>query len=373
MVPVDPDSRDDAGRVRLRCPECNAKLLIKVKAPALKVDDAIPPSDPEPDDLYEDDADDSSGRRTGLDGLSDIVIDTGAIDDPEPEADQGPWVVIVNDLPALEVGELRRVMMRIPRFSRNPNKLHDLTDELPFVLGGITEDEATRLQTAILGMGGAADSGPEAWLLDDDGGPVSLPDDELQPEEGLLIAGDEDDDDYEDELEELEGGALLDVADGDVPAEPAPQPPAAPAPVPVPEPAHVELSTPPANPEPPPPPPPPVEEPLDFGDLVTSSPAVEPVEDDGDDDDDVGLATIDRVPGHDTVLGLVTASVVVSAADLAGPERAGKLAAALEEVERGLRREATDRGADVVLGVKTTSATLPDGSLLLVMQGTASR
>ena len=411
-IPVDPESRDDAGRVRLRCPDCDAKLLIKVKAPPLKVDDAIPPTEQEPNG-----GDEEAAR---LPGLGDIVIDTGAArDDEEDDAngDEGPWMLLVIDLPYLEVGELRRLMMRIPRFSRNPNKLHDLTNELPFTLGGITEAEAVRLETSVLGMGGTCRSGPEAELLDSSGRPQLEDDpDEFLPEPGLLVAGDEDDDpdevdegllvagDEEDEEDEEEHDSGVPV----VPEAPAswslptehPLPPLDPEPAPISadDPDSVSLSMVPLAAEPSPVLPPakvaPVEPPV----ARTEAPAPEPRRPAPEPRrptpeprrptpeprrptpephrptpaNGLVLATVDQLPGAGELIGLVTASVVVSARDLGSGSQAASLAAALKRAEDDLRSEAKGRGAKAVVGVATTSAALPDGSLLLVMQGTAT-
>ena len=80
------------------------------------------------------------------------------------------------------------------------------------------------------------------------------------------------------------------------------------------------------------------------------------------------LATVDHIPGLVDTVGLVKATVVTPAAT---GQAAATLEAALTEAQDLLRTMATERNAAAVVAVRTTLASLPDGSLLLLMQGTA--
>ncbi len=458
-VDIDPGERDDKGRVRLRCGECDAKLLIKVKAPALKLDGGIPSSEsvpaipPEAAPLaaapaVEPTPPPATRSGGGLD-LGALTLDTGVEGDSVDVSTtiEAAWVVVVDRLDEGGISELRRVMMRIGRFKRNPNKLHDLTSDLPFVLNGVSEDEARQLNATIDSLLGACRAGPEVELLDSEGKPFPAPeepleiageaydeasgelvvaggaddDDEPEPEEGLVVAGEADEDE---EADELEAGHVEDASTADVlaavaetvpVAEPEPEPETEteeglvvaggeeeddddepgeafadtvaiePTPEVLPEPKRAAISaddlsgvdlsvadslgdvgftTPPPEPA--------ASEPIEMGDLMG-----------GDNDDTVRnrqtpqsngvlLATVDQFPGLDDILGLVSVSVVIAVADLDGRNRAVKLEAALNAAMVGLKRNATEQGAAAVVGVRTTTASLPDGSVLLVMQGTAT-
>ena len=456
-VEIDPSERDDSGRVRLACADCGAKLLIKVKAQKLKLDDNIPE-----EGAADADTPARPSRTGGSLDLGALEVSTG-VDDTSDEADasDASWVVVVEALGDARITAIRTTLMRVPRFSRNPNKLHDLTDELPFVLGGIGEADAKQLEGTLAALGTTCRVGPESKLLDASGRPVTEPeeglvvageeddesgelvvagadDDEPQPEEGLVVmgdadsmevsaaadgdeadeglvvAGDEDDDDHDDDDGGDDGGdadgededaaatAALEVAgaeedddedDDDVEAlgeddvEEAATADVLPAVDAEPEPegqtlsaddlSGVDLSlsegfgevgytTPPDD-----------DEPIEMGDLMSEAPAEADTVRSGDKGSDTStngvlLATVDAFPGLDDIIGLVSASVVVPASDLKGRARAVKLEAAIASAEDGLKRDAAQQGAAAVVGVRTTSATLPDGSVLLVMQGTAT-
>ena len=453
-VDIDPAERDDKGRVRLRCGSCDAKLLIKVKAPALKLDEAIPSSatsppepGPPPEPEPEPEPEPTARSGGGLD-LTALTLETGIEGDSVDASTtiDAAWMVVVDKLDEGGISELRRVMMRIGRFKRNPNKLHDLTSDLPFVLGGLTKVESAELNATIDSLLGTCRVGLEAELLDGDGTPYAATevplevageaydedsgelfqqDDEPVPEEGLLIAGEEDDEpvpeeglliagEEDDEPEEI-GEEPVGDADSEEDSEPVPEEGLVVAgdeeeddddigeafadtvavestsermPLPTREAisaddlsgidlsvadnlGEVGYTTPPA-----PPPSSGEAHAIDLSDLTG-----------GDDSQGVGdrsaapvapkaggvlLATVDQFPGLDDIIGLVSASVVVAAADLEGRNRAVKLEAALNAAQVGLKRNASEQGAAAVVGVRTITASLPDGSVLVVMQGTAT-
>lgn len=216
---LDHSQQADDGRVRTRCTHCNAKLLIKVNRPDLKVADDIAPTP--------DDADDASLAGERIAPISEIEIEVGQ--DEEPERDTG-HVVVVHELDWKRVGDLRRTLLALPRFKRNANKMQDVTAELPYVIPDLGEDGLARLSALLDEAGARWETGARHALLDTHGAlrarpvPPGTPpaadgsDDEV--EEGLLVAGDDDGDDDDDLLlaagDEDEDGFLAADDDGDL-------------------------------------------------------------------------------------------------------------------------------------------------------------
>jgi DNA-directed RNA polymerase subunit RPC12/RpoP len=187
------EERDQAadGRVRTRCTDCDAKLLIKVNRPDLRVADDIPAT-PEG-------ADADLGLATErLAPLSELEIDLG----DEGERERDTWhVLVVHELADDRVGDLRRALLGLPRFRRNPNKMQDVTAELPYVipdlnpeglaqLKGLLVDAGARWETgsrhALLTPGGDLRSAVEAAAIEEDAGGDAA-------DEGLLVVGDDGD------------------------------------------------------------------------------------------------------------------------------------------------------------------------------------
>ena len=137
-VPVPADQADHRGRVRLVCRNCGARVLVKVNPRALKLDPAIPSS--------------KSVQRSSSPGT------------PLPVQSSGVWAVVVNNLPQGAEDEARAALLTLPRFRANPNKLHDLTQELPYVLHGLTGKECRHLEHALSNLAVQMESGPQEWL-----------------------------------------------------------------------------------------------------------------------------------------------------------------------------------------------------------------
>ena len=135
------DQADHRGRVRLVCRNCGARVLVKVNPRALKLDPAIPSS--------------RSVQRASSPGT------------PLPIQSSGVWAVVVNNLPQGAEDEARAALLTLPRFRANPNKLHDLTLELPYVLHGLTGKECRHLEHALSNLAVQMESGPQEWLLDE--------------------------------------------------------------------------------------------------------------------------------------------------------------------------------------------------------------
>lgn len=140
-IPVRVETADERGRVRLACLECDARVLIKVNPRALKLSPDIPPTPPE-----------------------------------EPREDWSPeeltlWAVVIHEATAAQIGGVRRILLGLPRFRSNPNKLHDATDELPYVIFGLKRTEAAKLEEGFAEAGVDCEAGPQVWLLDEDMAP----------------------------------------------------------------------------------------------------------------------------------------------------------------------------------------------------------
>ncbi len=271
QLEADPAQRDHLGRIRLGCGDCGAMVLIQVRAPALRVDDNIPTAD--------------GGGAATHGSLDFTVLQVTTEVDDRSDADPAAWVVVLDDLGRARLTAVRTVLMRVPRFSGNLNRLQDQLEQLPFVLTGLSREQSERLTATIGALGGRCRAGPGANLLDRSGRP--LPEDEVEPWD----------------------------RGGDTGRDVAPPPP-----------------------EPP----------------VSASACL--------------LATVDHIPGLVDTVGLVKATVVTPAAT---GQAAATLEAALTEAQDLLRTMATERNAAAVVAVRTTLASLPDGSLLLLMQGTA--
>ena len=451
------------GRVRVKCEGCDARLLIKINRPDLKIDQRIPTTNGDGDAPL------AADRSASIEALERFSIDVGSGEFSAHGA--GLRVVVVQTLPEAGRDELKRGLIRVPRFSRNPNKVHDATAELPYVLTGLEQEEADALEALVLEHGGACIAGPEWRVLDEAGRPRGLDQitdpvqvDELfgEADEGLVVMGEADDEEepsstIDDELDELlvageaadDDLAVLGEADDDdlvVPAEAddddlliagpddtdgddddgflvagddghppigrseqtappvqAPPPPSRkqpdwlgalarpvfperrarrPAPEPAARPAHdlAPIEPAPEGEDDEPRVDPPFEQeeldpfelaPETYDDLVavvTSDhlPSVEiPLA-------PVRLVTVDEMPEGGAPLGLVSTTVEVPPSAAAG-SKAAAVSDAIKEAEDKLQVEARGLGASMIVAVRTTASDLVDGTLIVVMQGTATR
>ena len=357
-VPVQGGEAADDGRVRLKCPGCNARLLLKINRPDLKIDGRIPIDDGDGD------APPTAARSSSLEALERFSIDVGSGEFSTTGA--GLRVVVVQSLPEPALEELKRQLIRIPRFRRNPNKIHDATAELPFVLQGLEQEEADTLEALVGQSGGACIAGPEWRILDGAGQPR-----ELRPlgepiaheevfgeaDEALVVMGEADEDEgllfaSSDDGEVLvagdDGEVLVAGDDGDADLGPPSAPAAAPE-----EPDPIELAL------------------KSYDDLiavVTSDhmPSVEIPP------DDLRLVTVETMPDQGEPLGIVSVTVEVLPSAAAG-SRTDAVASAIREAEGRLQVKARQLGASMIVAIRTTASDLNDGTLLVVMQGTATR
>jgi hypothetical protein len=163
---------DATGRIRRTCEGCRTSVLVKLNRRNLKLSPDIPLNE-------------SSG------GMPAVVLPEDL--DPSPEYDvNGPFALLVDSIEPRHVALLRRELLTFPRFRRNPNKLHDATATLPYLLAPLGWREATRLEEHLGELGAAFTMGPFGWLLDQEGGVV--PADQRAPRPrivGAAIAGQE--------------------------------------------------------------------------------------------------------------------------------------------------------------------------------------
>ncbi len=399
------------GRVRVQCPGCDARLLVKINRPDLKVDDRIPTDNGDPD-----------ARAASLEALERFSIDVGSGEFSTTGA--GMRVVVVTALPDAARPALMQRLIRIPRFSRNPNKIHDATSELPYVLQGLEAEEADQVEALVVEQGGTCVAGPEWRVLDEAGHPRDLTptaepvevEEFGEPDDGLLVVGDEDEDEDEDLLVAGDDGEVLMAEDSGEVGLPDEEglvvagdgieldedvtPTVAPRKEPgwlgsltrpgltdrrprptAPEPslfAPSDEGTP-DDPDPFVPPPAEVEEPdepeadldpVTYDDLI----AIDATDDlplDGL-PAQVGIVTVEQMPEQGEPLGVVTVSLEVPLSAAAG-SRSAAVTEAIRSGEEQLRGKALALGATMIVALRTTATELSDGGLLVVMQGTATR
>ena len=153
------------GRLRTRCVLCKAPLLIQVNRPDLRVSDRIPLSP------NAEDGEPAPEERPST--LGSFEIDLGGIDDSR--AIEPAWLVLViRQLDDIHLPELRRALMEHPRYRLHPNKLHDATGELPYVIQDLSEGQLSGLEDLLEALEADFTSGLRSQLLNARG--------ELRPE-----------------------------------------------------------------------------------------------------------------------------------------------------------------------------------------------
>ena len=135
-VPVPVEDADSRGRVRLVCDSCGTRVLVKVNPRTLKLSPDIPLSTANP----------------------------GFV--PERHF-SGMWALVVYTLGQAEQSSFRHALLTMPRFRGNPNKLHDETAALPYVLHSLKQKETVFLSEELRKLQAEYESGPLEWLLDD--------------------------------------------------------------------------------------------------------------------------------------------------------------------------------------------------------------
>jgi hypothetical protein len=63
------------------------------------------------------------------------------------------WTLHVADFPAESLTALRAVLTQVPRYSRSPHKVFDMTVELPYQFDHLTSEEARLLEACLTDCG----------------------------------------------------------------------------------------------------------------------------------------------------------------------------------------------------------------------------
>jgi len=124
----------EQGLLRLTCANCSRKLLLKVSRPDLKVSQSdlkptthTPEPDPPPKSV------------------------ATAQDQPRAQAGDAAtrWTLHVDEFPPESLTALRAVLTQVPRYSRNPNKVFDMTAELPYEFSHLNHEQVSCLETCL--------------------------------------------------------------------------------------------------------------------------------------------------------------------------------------------------------------------------------
>ncbi len=126
-LPLRFGSADEQGMVRLRCDNCRKTVLLKVSRRDLRLEaDAT-----EPATLPE------SVAPATIQPVAQTVGETNT------------WTLHVDEFPPESLVALRAVLSQVPRYSRNPNKVFDMTAALPYQFDHLTFEEVSRLEACL--------------------------------------------------------------------------------------------------------------------------------------------------------------------------------------------------------------------------------
>jgi hypothetical protein len=137
-VPFTPRPPEEQGVIRLTCDNCQKVFRLKVSRPDLKLK-----------------ADDPEASRPSAPSGS-------ATDPPRPPplTETTHWTLSVSEFPEESLPALRAVLTQVPRYSRNPNKVFDLTEELPYEFPRLTSEETRRLEICLAACGAQFQTSP---------------------------------------------------------------------------------------------------------------------------------------------------------------------------------------------------------------------
>jgi DNA-directed RNA polymerase subunit RPC12/RpoP len=130
---------DEQGLLRLTCENCGKRLLLKVSRPDLKLE--ADETDPVP--LPKSLAPESGQTLTPTVGTA------------------SSWALHVAEFPAEFLTTLRAALKQIPRYSRNPNKVFDMTVGLPYQFDDLTFKEVSLLEACLTDCGARYRTTPE--------------------------------------------------------------------------------------------------------------------------------------------------------------------------------------------------------------------
>lgn len=130
-LPVSSDNADEQGLARLTCDNCRKRLQVKVSRPELKI--GATETEPAPP------------QRS---------FSPPAAPAPPPNAGEAiTWTLSVVEFPTESLTALRTALRQVPRYSRSPNKVFDITAQLPYQFTHLTFEEVSRLEACLADWG----------------------------------------------------------------------------------------------------------------------------------------------------------------------------------------------------------------------------
>ncbi len=138
-LPLSGGTPDEQGLVRLTCDNCRKRLLLKVSRHDLKLGAAKTEPVPLPKSVAPEPAQPAASTA----------------------GEASAWTLHVAEFPADSLTALRAVLTQVPRYSRNPNKVFDMTTGLPYEFTSLTFEEVSRLEACLDDCGAQYRTAPE--------------------------------------------------------------------------------------------------------------------------------------------------------------------------------------------------------------------
>jgi hypothetical protein len=137
--------------LRLSCDNCGKPLLLKLTQRELRVGTAATSDRAETTRQAE--------KSATAETTSAAPTDSGSTN----------WELVVNEFPEESLSALRAVLSQVPRYSRNPNKLFDITAELPYRFGDLSFEQLSRLEACLADCRGSFERRPEGRTTPNEG------------------------------------------------------------------------------------------------------------------------------------------------------------------------------------------------------------
>lgn len=141
-LPVDGRRSDSSGVLRLSCDNCGKHLLLKLTRRDLRVGSAAA----------------SDRAETASPAARTATAETNSASATDPGSSH--WTIIVREFPEESLSGLRAALSQVARYSANPNKVFDLTAELPYRFGRLSFEQASRLEACLADCGGSFERSP---------------------------------------------------------------------------------------------------------------------------------------------------------------------------------------------------------------------
>jgi len=136
--------------LRLSCDNCGKHLLLKVTQRDLRVGTA---------------GTSERAETAPVERSATAETTSAAASDPVPTH----WTLVVSEFPEESLSALRTALSQVARYSRNPNKLFDLTAELPYRFGRLSFEQLSRLEACLADCGGSFERRPEGRTTPNEG------------------------------------------------------------------------------------------------------------------------------------------------------------------------------------------------------------